>query len=83
MKIVVRYEVGGGYECGTYETTLCLIYDSPEAFLVHFEEALNVARLARQIDFNFSHWRWDTADHDELPEVYSLEEWHAKYCINP
>lgn len=45
MKIVVKYELDGGYDCGSYQQTLCFNYESTEAFLVNFEIALK-AKLA-------------------------------------
>lgn len=40
QKIVVRYSSDGGYECGCYDHVLCFNYESPEAWVVHFEELL-------------------------------------------
>jgi hypothetical protein len=40
MKIVMQYELSGGYECGCYEITKCFEYESTEAFLVDFETAI-------------------------------------------
>lgn len=44
MKIVMQYWLDGGYECGAYEITKCFEYESTEAFLVDFENAIVKSR---------------------------------------
>jgi hypothetical protein len=132
MKIVVCYDTGGDYECGSYHHSLCFEYESPEAFLVDFETAVKekIERLQRwnerekkwqdekpapylsgrgknrellkqkhaewlnqrpsitddfeRSDFNFCGYEFSIHDFTyggnyanlDLPNVYSLEEWH-------
>ena len=40
MKLVIEYDVGGGYECGSYPMVRCCEYDSKVSFLTDFEIAL-------------------------------------------
>jgi hypothetical protein len=43
QKLVITYDIDGGFECGSYEQIICLEYESPEAFIVEFEDKLKCA----------------------------------------
>ena len=43
MKIVISYDSDGGCECGSYLNIHRVVYESCEAWIVHFEEALDRA----------------------------------------
>lgn len=51
MKLILEYDIGGGYECGSYPQTICIEYESAEALICDFEKALLEART-----------KWETGD---------------------
>jgi hypothetical protein len=76
MKLVVTWTISDGctYSC---DMTQPVEYDSPEAFIIEFEEK---AKSAKGINFFVAGKTWNKWDFTEkgvlfLPTVRTLEEW--------
>lgn len=80
MKIVLQYDVGGGYECGTYTYVDCITYESTEAAICNFEEAIKDCMKNRKFFFDFfgNEYALDSFVYKgkiELPIIMELNEW--------
>lgn len=89
VDIVVCYQEGGGYECDPYPHTLCFRYESPEAWLVRFEERLLATKSRHEaVLAAFRGWltsqppskageaarrKWEDS---RPPDVDELRRWH-------
>lgn len=79
-KLVMVYFTVGDYECGSATVVLCFEYESAEALIVHFSDALNKAREEKAFSFSFlgqefSLYNFVCKGVATLPLIYELEEW--------
>lgn len=93
-KIVVCYDIYGGFECGSYPQVLCFEYESSEAWLLDFETALKSCKdtewKSTFHEFDFCFYKFRVGDFETrdavgkktgqlfLPDVYELNEWFAQ-----
>lgn len=85
MKIVVCYDIDGGYDFSGVPRVLCFEYESTEAWLVDFESALNACKQSDWAEFDFCSQKFRVEDfcsntlgkwsENSLPDVFELNEW--------
>lgn len=61
MKLVISYSVPGDWGA-MHDVVVCLEYESTEAFLVEFEDAILDADEAEKSDLKFADHTWEVAD---------------------
>jgi hypothetical protein len=91
MKLVLIYNIDGGYECGSYDEILPIEYESAEALICDFEKELDTAykkdKRCGAFLFGTEHfWTDNFYDQDgvkTLPDILTLEEWFGKFNIYP
>jgi hypothetical protein len=94
MRLIVKWSYGDGctYSCNETEP---VEFESAEAFIVGFEDALKAAFKDHQIDFKFAGREWDLdqfyyrvedrhgrylGNDLTLPKVLTVDEWFNNYC---
>lgn len=93
MRLVIKWSHGDGYTYSCDETEP-VEFESAEAFIVGFEEALKAAHEGRKNEFQFAgrdwsedHFYYRTEDRKgnytgkamSLPEVLTVDEWFERY----
>lgn len=83
MKIVMQYNVDGGYECGTYEIVLAFEYDSAEAFLLDFEKAWQeIDEQIRNHEKQIKEWRKSESEPKNATQK-DYNKWIANFPATP
>lgn len=84
MRLVVEYGAGDGY---TYwcTDTVPVVYESPEAFAVEFEQVMKAeyAKVNCWQDTTFAGHCWNPSDFFQdgkyvAPEIMTVDEWFSK-----
>ena len=90
MRLVIEYTVGDGYTYSATET-VPVVYESAEAFMVEFEQAVRddwtkpifergIKMGGAEFDSSsFMIWNDRTETHDYYgPNIYTVDEWFEK-----
>lgn len=89
MRLVMTYGYGDGCTWH-YDAVVPFKYLGPEEAIVDFEWAVIQAAIKKQetfsfneADFTLGHFFFTSLEGEEvinLPEIFTLEEWHEKNC---
>ena len=90
MKLILQYVVPGGWESNSFTVVLPIEYESEEALICAFEEALDKAIVESKYSFIFNESETIYPFKNKinvinkiLPDIFTLESWFEKNNICP